>query len=408
MATSETAAAERSPAPPVPSVAEAPPRPRIDPREFRDVLGHYPTGVVVVTAVADVGEPVGMVVGSFTSVSLDPPLVAFLPATGSATFARLRTARSFCVNVLAAEQEDLCRRFASRQEDKFDGVAWRPSPSGAPVIDGVVAWIDCDVHGISEAGDHYIVLGEVTTLRVETPRLPLMFFQGGYGRFIPRSLVIPTDRDFIDSIRMAEQARDTIEEIARELQAECIVAVPDRGDSVFAATANHCPRTLGRTRLGARVPIAAPIGPLFVGVPGGVTEEQWLAPLCDSDREAALAQLERVRTRGWSITLYGDHSQAELDAAVQAYSSDCRTPAQERQFRDLMRSMAQFHEPEVVDPDRQYDVLHVGVPVHLPDGSVPMVLRAGELHALTGAQIGDVVRRLQAGAEAVAGRLLAS
>ncbi|MET0521337.1 MAG: flavin reductase family protein, partial [Jiangellaceae bacterium] len=111
---------------------------------FRDVLGHFPTGVVVVTAMAPSGGPVGMAVGSFTSVSLDPPLVAFLPDRASSTFPHIRGAASFCINVLAADQEDVCRAFALRGADKFRDVSWSPSPSGTPVLDGVVAWIDCE------------------------------------------------------------------------------------------------------------------------------------------------------------------------------------------------------------------------------------------------------------------------
>ena len=125
----------------------------IDHMRFREVLGHYPTGVVLVTAVVD-GEPVGMIVGSFTSVSLDPPLVAYLPMTTSATFDRIRQSSVFCVNVLSSEQEPLCRKMASRADDKWAGVEWSASPQGAPIISGAVAWLECSVQSITEAGDH--------------------------------------------------------------------------------------------------------------------------------------------------------------------------------------------------------------------------------------------------------------
>ncbi|MGQ0483238.1 MAG: flavin reductase family protein [Pseudonocardia sp.] len=155
----------------------------VDPRQFREVLGNYPTGVAVVTAIAEDGRPVGMAVGSFTSVSLDPPLVAFLPDRSSTSFPRIRTAASFCVNVLAADQEALCRGFAVRGGDKFAGVSWAPARSGAPRLDGVAAWIDCDFESITEAGDHYIVLGRVRELHAPGDRPPLVFFRGGYGHF---------------------------------------------------------------------------------------------------------------------------------------------------------------------------------------------------------------------------------
>ena len=156
----------------------------IDPLQYRRVLGSYPTGVTVVTAIDADGAPAGMAVGSFTSVSLDPPLVAFLPDKSSTSFPKIRTASSFCVNVLAADQEELCRSFAKRGGDKFAGVKWFETESGAPRLDGVAAWIDCDFESITEAGDHYFVLGRVRDLDADAGKQPLVFFQGGYGRFL--------------------------------------------------------------------------------------------------------------------------------------------------------------------------------------------------------------------------------
>lgn len=156
-----------------------------DPATFRHVLGHYPTGVCVVTSREADGRTVGMAVGSFTSVSLDPPLVGFLPDGSSRTWPRIERAGRFCINILAHDQLDLCRAFAARGDDKFAGIAWRPSPAGLPILDGVVAWIDCDLHAVHPAGDHMFVMGLVRALEVEHPRSPLLFVQGGYGAFAP-------------------------------------------------------------------------------------------------------------------------------------------------------------------------------------------------------------------------------
>ncbi len=158
------------------------PRAPFDSAKFRQVLGHFPTGVTVVTADTDTG-PTGMAVGSFASVSLDPPLVAFFPGAGSSSWPRIESAGSFCVNVLAEDQEEVCRRFASKGDDKFTGLGWRPAPSGAPLLDGVLAWIDCDIESVTEAGDHYCVMGRVRELEVVHDGAPLVFFRGGYGRF---------------------------------------------------------------------------------------------------------------------------------------------------------------------------------------------------------------------------------
>jgi 3-hydroxy-9,10-secoandrosta-1,3,5(10)-triene-9,17-dione monooxygenase reductase component len=157
----------------------------IDVATFRRILGHYPTGVCVITSITADGDRIGMVVGSFTSVSLDPPLVAFYPDKRSQSWPRIEATGRFCVNVLAAGQGDLCRRFSSRIDDRFDGVSHRLSTAGLPILDGVVAWIDCDLHAIHEAGDHYIALGRVLSLDSEAPERPLLFFQGGYGSFSP-------------------------------------------------------------------------------------------------------------------------------------------------------------------------------------------------------------------------------
>ena len=108
-----------------------------DPQQFRHVLGHFPTGVAVVTATHRENGPAGMAVGSFTSVSLDPPLVAFLPDRSSTSFPTIRETGSFCVNVLADDQELVCRAFATRGADKYANVGWRAASSGSPILDAV-------------------------------------------------------------------------------------------------------------------------------------------------------------------------------------------------------------------------------------------------------------------------------
>lgn len=168
---------------------------QIDPGAFRRVLSHHPTGVAVVTATDSGGERVGMVVGSFSSVSLDPMLVSFMPAKSSTTYARLRTADSFCVNVLAADQQTLCAQFASRSHDKFAGVEAWPTGRGGWVLEGALAWVDCSWHQTIDAGDHDIVLGQVEALEVSGSTTPLVFFQGLYGGFSPCPVLEPYLQD---------------------------------------------------------------------------------------------------------------------------------------------------------------------------------------------------------------------
>ena len=133
-----------------------------DKRFFRDVLGRYPTGVSVVTSVDEQDNPVGMVVGSFTSVSLDPPLVAYMASRDSSSYAILRKYKKFCVNVLSDDQEDVCRAFATRKgAAKFADVTWAASALGSPMIDGAVAWVDFSDHDVVVAAYHLINDGAV-------------------------------------------------------------------------------------------------------------------------------------------------------------------------------------------------------------------------------------------------------
>jgi flavin reductase (DIM6/NTAB) family NADH-FMN oxidoreductase RutF len=153
-----------------------------DSARYRQVLGHFPTGVTVITAQTGAG-PVGLAVGSFSSLSLEPPLVLFCAGSSSSTWPKIREAGRFCVNILAEDQEDVCRTFASKADDKFAGLGWKPSGLGAPILDGVLAWIDCEIADIVNQGDHDVVIGRVHELSVAHEGKPLVFFRGGYGRF---------------------------------------------------------------------------------------------------------------------------------------------------------------------------------------------------------------------------------
>lgn len=153
-----------------------------DSAQYRQVLGHFTTGVTVITA-ASADGPVGLAVGSFSSISLDPALVGFFADKGSSSWPKIEATGAFCVNILGEDQEDVCRRFASKEPDKFVGLGWSPAGSGSPLLAGVIAWIDCDIDQVVDAGDHVLVMGKVRDLDVGEPGPPLVFFRGGYGRF---------------------------------------------------------------------------------------------------------------------------------------------------------------------------------------------------------------------------------
>jgi len=160
------------------------PRRIVEPQVLRDVLGNFPSGVTVVTAVTDQG-PVGFTCQSFSSLSLDPPLVAFAPARTSRTWPRLREIGRFCINVLAEGQDDVSQNFARSGPDKFAGVPWAPSAHGSPVLADVVAWIDGRLWAEYDGGDHTIVVARVLDLGARPDRRPLLYHRGSYGLLRP-------------------------------------------------------------------------------------------------------------------------------------------------------------------------------------------------------------------------------
>lgn len=392
-------------------VGEEPTR-QVDGERFRRVLGSYPTGVTVVTAIAGDGVPAGMAVGSFTSVSLDPPLVAFLPDKSSTSFPKIRTASSFCVNVLAADQEDICRAFATRGGDKFAGVRWTPTGSGAPRLDGVAAWIDCEFESIQETGDHYFVLGRVRDLDSHGERLPLVFFQGGYGRFFPSSLVALPEVDFISHLRLADAARPRMERLATELGTECLAVTPVDDQLVVLASAGVPAGRAEFTRVGQRIPFVPPIGAPFLAWADDAAVQAWLAragrPLDDAERDQLAQLLTRVRRRGWSLSLGGadaERAHDQLQHAIDRFSEGDR--GSRGQVQRLATELAhRFDPPHDLDPAASYQVRLVTVPVFGPDGSVPLALTLWGLPGrTTGADLHGQLDRVRAAASAITARL---
>lgn len=154
----------------------------LDQARFREVLGHFATGITIVTAI-DAGEPVGFSCQSFAALSLNPPMVILAPAKSSTSWPRIARAGAFCVNILEEHQEAECRAFALSGGDKFSGVDWTPGVTGAPLIDGSLAIVECRLGAIYEGGDHELVTGHVVTLGVGEGS-PLLFYRSGFGRFV--------------------------------------------------------------------------------------------------------------------------------------------------------------------------------------------------------------------------------
>jgi len=170
--------------------APGPGRAEPSPARFRQVLGHFATGVTVITTADDEG-PAGFACQAFAALSLEPPLVLFCPGRSSLTWRRVERTGHFCANVLSAAQRELARVFGAPSapsapaglggEEKFAGVRWSPSTSGAPVLADVLTWAACTVQTVHEAGDHFVVTGRVTELGDCRPGEPLLFYRGRYG-----------------------------------------------------------------------------------------------------------------------------------------------------------------------------------------------------------------------------------
>jgi flavin reductase (DIM6/NTAB) family NADH-FMN oxidoreductase RutF len=163
----------------------------VDQATFRAVLGRFCSGITVITALGP-GGPLGLTCQSFSSLSLDPPLVLFTPARTSTTWPRIREIGRLCVNVLAEEHSGLSAAMARSGTDKFAGVRWGTSPLGAPRLEGAVAWLDCTVEAEHDGGDHTIVVAAVHGLSAGPSARPLLYYRGQYAT-LATAPAVPAD-----------------------------------------------------------------------------------------------------------------------------------------------------------------------------------------------------------------------
>lgn len=372
----------------------------IDPVLFREVLGYYPTGVAVISAIAPDGTPEAMTVGTFTSISLDPPLVGYFPAKTSATFERIRDSGSFCVNVLGSHQEVLCRAFASQVEDRFHGVSWTPAPSGSPIIDGVVAWIDADVVEVREIGDHYFVIGSVRALQAPRRELPLLFFERGYGRFAPLQYVTRSTKDFIPVFRAVESARPFLEEVAAEIGERIVVTVGVEDQMVHAAVAGdnsfHPSSIVGR-----RLPFAPPLGALMATDADEEAKLAWLRRSSHAGDPADEAELQRLlahaRENGYVLSTRTQRHE-ELDVMLETIANDVHTPGQARELMHLLDDLRDSYRSDAREAPGAL-VRMLAVPVHTPDGRVPFQIGIQDLDLEPAApRVDEILAALRAAA----------
>ena len=375
----------------------------IDPKKFREVLGQYPTGVSVIAAMLPTG-PIGMVVGSFTSVSLDPPLVAFFPDRQSGTWAALSQAPQFCVSILSAEQEPECRKLASRDPGKFSGLDRQVSPNGSPIVEGAVAWIDCDRHSVTEAGDHFIVLGRVSKLEIGDGGLPLLFFQGGYGRFAPASLVTSdTEGLLTEQLRIVDLARSEIESLAAHVGGQCVATTRVGNQLIVAASAGQSHDGTQGVPVGQRLPFAPPFGAIFAAWDRDDHIARWIGSQVDgAQSEVYRAALATVRARGFAVALPQD-AVLQTSAARQEDwlgMSAAHPPALEKILRSL-----EF-DPSGISAEIDETMRMASAPIFDGSGRVVLALTIqGFPISPDGARMRDYVATLLAGAERLTQRL---
>jgi flavin reductase (DIM6/NTAB) family NADH-FMN oxidoreductase RutF/DNA-binding IclR family transcriptional regulator len=352
----------------------------VDSGWFRTVLGQYPTGVCVVTAVHPETGPAGMVVGSFTSVSLVPPMVAFFPDKSSTSWPKVERAGSFCVNILGADQESVCRRFAAKGADKFSGQTFRPSGTGSPILHDCVAWIDCDIAAIQEAGDHFIVLGRVRDLQLERPRLPLLFFQGGYGQFTPSSLTAPDERGRLtQQLRHVDLIRARLEALAADLGCK-VNAGAQLGDEVAIVAVAGGSGGEDGTLVGQRLPFVPPSGSVFAAWSGAAEIDGWLAlgqRMRGADGNGDVVArwrrgLQNVRERGYSVGLLSPGHRA-LAAFLQTAAHD-PSAAPTDDLLDVLQNLV--FDPDELTEERMHEVRQISAPVFDEHGRVALALTA--------------------------------
>ena len=348
----------------------------IDLSHFRKVLGQYPTGVVVVTAFSPTNEVLGMTVGSFTSVSLEPPLVAFLPSKASRSWKALRESGGrYCVNVLGSDQEDVCRNVAIRKEDKFHDIEWQATERGNPRICGAVAHLDCQVEVIHDAGDHDLVVARVEDLAVHHSGYPLLFFRGGYGSFQPLSLAA-REVDLIDQLRLVDLVRPHMDELAHRFDTEVGASALVGNELVLAATSGRVPGAVTPTRVGQRIPFTPPLGSVFAAWGSDELREKWFgqAPssLSAAERDEHFRTPDRVRERGFALAM-GHAEVAEVERNWTLLNEGDPTIHRQALLDDLKTVSRRFN-PRHLPSEGYVDVRTVAGPIFHPNGTVAFSL----------------------------------
>ena len=367
---------------------------------WRSVLGEYPTGVAIISALDAQGDAQGMVVGTFSSVSLDPPLISYMPMRSSRSYTAIRDAKRFRVSVLGSGHEELCRAFATAPpESRFSVGAWEQDTHGIPHLVDCVVWFDCKRTHTVEAGDHDIVMGQVEDLGFGNgdAGMPLLFLKGGYGSFtVPR---LDFDAQGLGShLRLADEARNQVQDLAEELGAVATLGTVTKNTVVILSAANVRAR---KSLVGATYPFAAPLSPVLAAWGGAEREAAWR----DAGRTLGFVQdelldtmLARVRDRGYAVSIGTTRAQRfERLVGTQRWDPDETT----RLWAEITKD-AELGDAE----DWASYVTSIQVPVFDASGSAALSLAVISLPlGMTLKELEFVVHRAKAVAKTISGTM---
>ena len=361
----------------------------MDRQVFRQVMSAYPTGVVVVTALDD-GAPVSLVVGTFNSVSLDPPLVGFLPMKSSRRFEAIRRSEDFTVNFLASDQLDLCDA-VSRNNAPFENFDWRPGLNGMPIFDNVIASIDCRHHETVDAGDHFYYMGSVQRLQIHRTAPPLVFFQGEFGSF--GQIQKRSDLPLIRALESVLPLNPRLLLLSRKLGAEITVLSRSHNEmiitSVMDARGVEKPEMLGR-----RVPLIPPLGEFFAAWDGHLQDE-WLESADPEVRELLNQRLRGAIESGWAISLNTEYRVEAVTPAVRNFQSNPYTPQGFRDLEQVINKAHKYYAPTDLSAGRSYEVAGITVPL-TKNGEIHSVLRVADFSTpLNREEIYEIVEQIK-------------
>jgi len=258
-----------------------------------------------------------------------------------------------------------------RTEDKFEGLPHRPASSGSPIINDVVAWIDCDIESVHSSGDHFIVIGLVRELQIESPNLPLLFFQGGYGRFAPLSLAAPNSLGALtEQLRHVDLVRPEMERLAEDLSARCIASARVDDELVVVAAAGATGRSAVTTLVGQRLPFVPTTGSTFAAWSSEAEIDRWLSANAAPETHAEHRErLDVVRQRGYSVGLLNE-AQRMFASTLDRLAADPAAAASVN-LREMIDHLA--YDPVELSAQVQKDIRILSAPVFGRDGEVALV-----------------------------------